>query len=76
MAALPLYGWAYTMAFHRLFADLAAKYRVPLVPFMLANVIGRAEMLQIDRMHPNAAGARTIADHIWPHLQRLLTGGR
>jgi lysophospholipase L1-like esterase len=31
-------------------------------------------MLQIDRMHPNAAGARTIADHIWPHLQRLLAG--
>jgi acyl-CoA thioesterase-1 len=76
MEALPLYGWSYTVAFHRLFGDLAATYAVPVVPFMLANIIGRAEMLQADRLHPNAAGARVMADHIWPHLQRLLNAAR
>jgi acyl-CoA thioesterase-1 len=75
MDALPLYGWSYTVAFHRLFGDLATKYAVPLVPFILTNVIGRGEMLQADRLHPNAAGARAMADHIWPYLQRLIDAG-
>src|SRR4051794_2114410 len=28
MEALPIYGWAYTAAFHKAFVDLAAKYSV------------------------------------------------
>jgi acyl-CoA thioesterase-1 len=76
MEALPLYGWPYTAAFHRLFGELAARYAVPLVPFLLTNIIGRVELLQRDRLHPNAAGARAMADHIWPYLQRMLSAQR
>jgi lysophospholipase L1-like esterase len=28
--------------------------------------------MQRDQIHPNADGARAIADTIWPYLERLL----
>jgi acyl-CoA thioesterase-1 len=72
MEALPLYGWAYTTAFHNLYPELASRYRLTLVPFILQNVIGNPELMQADHAHPNADGARAIADVIWPHLERIL----
>jgi acyl-CoA thioesterase-1 len=74
MEALPIYGWAYTTAFHNAYVELAERYGVPLVPFFLANVIGNAQLMQADRAHPNAEGARAIADQIWKHLEPMLTG--
>ena len=74
METLPIYGWAYTTAFHNAYVGLAGRYRVPVVPFILMNVIGNAQLMQRDRAHPNAEGARAIADTIWPHLERMLTG--
>jgi acyl-CoA thioesterase-1 len=72
MDALPIHGWDYTIAFHRAYTELANQFHIPLVPFVLANVIGNEALMQRDRVHPNAAGARAIADNIWPHLKRLL----
>ena len=72
MEALPTHGWDYSIAFHKAYRELAAKYQVPLVPFMLLNVIGNPDMMQPDRAHPNAAGARAIAENIWPYLDDLL----
>jgi acyl-CoA thioesterase-1 len=66
-------GWNYSIAFHNLFGELAARYKVPLVPFILFNVIGNASLMQPDGAHPNADGARAIAAKIWPSLERLLT---
>jgi len=71
MEALPLYGLDYSIQFHRVFGDLAQHFEIPLVPFMLTGVIGREEMMQRDRIHPTAAGARVIADNIWPYLKPL-----
>jgi acyl-CoA thioesterase-1 len=72
MEALPMYGWNYTVAFHQVYADLARTYKVPLVPFMMMNVLGNPAMMLPDRVHPNAEGARVMADHIWPYLDALL----
>jgi acyl-CoA thioesterase-1 len=72
MDALPLHGWAYSVAFHRAYEELAARYRLTLVPFVLMNVMTDPSLMQTDRAHPNEAGARAIADLIWPHLQPLL----
>lgn len=72
MEALPIHGWAYTAAFHQAYLDLAARYKVPLVPFILLNVIGDPRLMQVDRAHPNADGARAIADVIWPYLEDVL----
>jgi acyl-CoA thioesterase-1 len=74
MEALPMYGWDYTVAFHKAFDELAERYDIPLVPFFLLNVIGNRELMQPDRAHPNAAGARAIAENIWPFLKPLLAG--
>jgi acyl-CoA thioesterase I len=71
MEALPVLGWQYTIDFHQIYPTLAAKYHVPLVPFMLAGVIGNQRLLQPDMVHPNAAGAVEIAAAIWPYLQPL-----
>jgi len=71
MEAFPIYGWQYTLDFHRLYPELAAKYGVPLVPFLLNGVVGNQTMLLPDLVHPNAAGAQAIAANIWPHLQPL-----
>jgi acyl-CoA thioesterase-1 len=72
MEALPLYGWDYTVAFHRAYRELADKYDIPLVPFFMMDVLGNPELLQPDRIHPNASGARAIADTVWPYLRDLL----
>jgi acyl-CoA thioesterase-1 len=72
MDALPLHGWTYSVAFHRAYEELAARYTIPLVPFVLMKVMTDPSLMQSDRAHPNQAGARAIADLIWPHLQPLL----
>ena len=72
MDALPLLGWDYSVAFHKLYEDLAMRFRVPLVPFLLVNVMSNPSLMQSDHVHPNRDGARAIADFIWPSLQALL----
>ena len=72
MDALPMHGWGYTVAFHRLYEDLASRYHVPLVPFVLMKIMTDASLMQSDHAHPNEAGARAIADLIWPYLEPLL----
>jgi acyl-CoA thioesterase-1 len=72
MEALPMYGWNYAVAFHQLYADLARSYDLPLVPFIMMNVLGNPALMQPDRVHPNADGARAIGEQIWPYLDRLL----
>ena len=71
MDALPLYGWQYTADFHNIYPELAKKYNVPLVPFLLTGVVANQTMLLPDMIHPNAAGAKAIAANIWPYLQPL-----
>jgi len=72
MEALPIHGWDYSVAFHNAYRDLAARYQVTLVPFILMNVIGNPQLMQPDRAHPNAEGARRIADNVWPYVKPLL----
>jgi len=72
MEAPPIHGWDYTRAFHVAYEELAAECRVPLVPFVLMNVIGRADRMQRDYMHPNEEGARVMAENLWPYLQPML----
>lgn len=71
MEALPLYGWQYTIDFHNIFPELAKKYGVPLVPFMLDGVFGNPDLMSPDGIHPNAAGARLVASNIWTELHPL-----
>lgn len=71
MEALPLQGWQYTLDFHRMYDDLSATYGVPLVPFLMNGVLGNPDLMSDDGVHPNAAGARNIADTIWEYVQPI-----
>lgn len=75
METLPLHGFQYAVDFHDLFPTLAARYDVPLVPFLLSGVALDPAMNLPDGVHPNRAGARRIADNVWPWLLPLLDAG-
>jgi acyl-CoA thioesterase-1 len=73
MQVPPNYGAAYARAFSGVFPDVARRTGSALVPFLLDGVAADPRLNQADGVHPNAAGHRAIAEHIWPHLVALLT---
>jgi acyl-CoA thioesterase I len=72
MEAPPNFGQDYIVSFHQVYPDLARKYRIPLVPFLLQNVAGIESLNQRDGIHPTAEGARLVADNIWAVLGPVL----
>jgi acyl-CoA thioesterase-1 len=68
----PNYGPAYTDQFDAMYRDLAAQYRLPLIPFLLEGVALNAEMVQADGLHPTAAAQPRLLDNVWPTLEPLL----
>lgn len=72
METPPTRGIQYTIDFHNVFPELAAQYRLPLMPFLLTGVFGDPALNLPDGLHPNAAGHRRIAETMWPYLEPLL----
>jgi acyl-CoA thioesterase I len=68
----PNYGVDYIHRFDAVYPDLEAKYKVPLLPFLLVNVAGNARLMQRDGLHPNAEGTRTVADNVFKALEPML----
>lgn len=71
MEAPPNYGRDYIAGFHKVYPELAAQYRVALVPFLLQNVAGNASLNQRDGIHPTPEGARLVADNVWSVLKPI-----
>jgi acyl-CoA thioesterase-1 len=74
MEAPPNFGAAYTSEFREAFRALANDEGVTYVPFLLEGVAGLPEMNQADGIHPNAAGARRVADTVWAALGPVVSG--
>ena len=72
MEAPPNFGPEYTAEFREAFRDLADDEDVAFVPFFLDGVAGDPALNQGDGLHPNAAGARRIADTVWTALAPLV----
>lgn len=68
----PNYGPSYTRKFHQLYVDLAARHRIPLVPFLLEGVATDAALMQQDGLHPTAAAQMKVLGNVWTHLQDML----
>ena len=68
----PNYGARYTSAFAQVFADLAERKQVPLVPFFLEGVGGVPGMMQADGIHPTQDAQAVLLDNVWPTLKPML----
>jgi acyl-CoA thioesterase-1 len=72
IAGMQLPGYTaddYVFAFGQMFADLAAKNRAALVPYLLEGVAGNPSLNLPDGMHPNAAGHKFLAENVWRVLE-------
>ena len=56
----------------RMDTGLAARFNLPLVPFLLQKVALNPELMQSDGLHPNAAGEPPVLQTVWPYLVSLL----
>jgi acyl-CoA thioesterase I len=74
MLAPPNWGHEYQQEFDAIYPRLAAKYHVPLYPFILDGVALDPKLVQADGLHPNVAGAALIAEKLAPYVARLLQG--
>ena len=72
MEAPPNYGAEYASSFRQSYRELALKYRVLFIPFLLDKVAGQASLNQADGIHPNPEGAAIVADTVWNVLKPLL----
>jgi len=79
MQAPPNMGREYTDAFASVFPELAEVNGALLVPFLLEDVGGVAELNQGDQIHPTAEGHRILARNVWrvlgPHLNERFSLG-
>jgi len=72
MEAPPNYGAEYAASFRQAYRELALKYKVLFIPFLLDKVAGQASLNQADGIHPNPEGAAIVADTVWAVLKPLL----
>jgi len=66
------WGQTYKKEFDSIYPELASRYGVALVPFMMAGVWGDPKLLIGDGLHPNAAGVARMTDVLAPPVQNLL----
>ncbi len=65
MLAPPNLGAVYRRSFDGIYPALAAKHRAALVPFFLQGVVGKADLIQPDRVHPTGPGIEAmVADTV------------
>lgn len=64
-------GHEYISAFGKMYVDLAAKNEAALVPYLLEGVAGDPLLNLPDRLHPNAAGHKILAENVWRVLQQI-----
>jgi acyl-CoA thioesterase I len=68
----PNYGPDYIRQFNQTYALLAAKYHVPLLPFLLQDVYGVAGDMQADGIHATDQGNAQVAKNLLPLITPLL----
>ena len=79
LAGMQLPGYTsqdYVSAFGAIYEALARKNNATLIPYFLEGVAGNPALNQWDRVHPNAAGQRVLAENVWRVLEPLLRKAR
>lgn len=63
------YGEPYRTNFEKIFTDLARKYKLRLIPFLLEGVGGNPKLNLPDGIHPNAQGYEVVAKNVLTVLE-------
>lgn len=66
------YGPEYIHSFEQIYIDLAKRYKLARIPFLLDGVGGHPDLMQADGIHPTAEGAEIVAHNVMNYLQPLL----
>lgn len=69
---LPNYGQAYGAAVARVYRDIARDQKATLVPCFVCKVGVDPNLMQPDRIHPNARAQTRMLDAVWPSIQPKL----
>ncbi len=72
MTLPPNYGPEYIQSFQNIYRDLAGKYKVPRIPFLLEAVALHPDLMQRDGIHPTAQGNELVAKTVMRYLKPLL----
>ena len=75
MLAPPTMGSDYQRDYSEAFPDLADKYKISYLPFLLQGIALDKNLNQADGIHPNAAGAKIMTENIYKELKPLLGNG-
>jgi len=68
----PNYGPVYVDEFNKTYVEIAEKYKVPMMPFLLKGVFGEAGSMQSDGIHATAQGNQQVAKNVLELLNPLL----
>lgn len=68
----PNYGPRYSNEFKTLYAKLAEKNQLGLIPFLLEGIGGKAELMQRDGIHPTAEAQQIIVNTALPEIKKYL----
>lgn len=68
----PNYGKKYTEEFEAMYKKIATTEKVPLHPFILKDVAGKAEYNMPDGVHPNAKGQELVAKTVTEFVEKNL----
>lgn len=66
------YGTRYTQAFEAVYAEVAEELDIEWIEFFMDGVALNDELLQDDRIHPNAEAQPILLDNAWPVIRATL----
>ena len=70
---IPLnYGPRYTEAFENAFREVASAHEVPWIEFFMEGIALNDDLLQDDRIHPNAEAQPLLLENAWPIISASL----
>jgi acyl-CoA thioesterase-1 len=75
MHAAPNLGRDYVQRYNAVFPRLAEKHGAYFYPFLLQDVAAESDLNLGDGIHPNEAGARRIAEGLYPLIEKMIKQG-
>jgi acyl-CoA thioesterase-1 len=68
----PNYGRDYVQGFQEVYPQLAKRFRIRLMPFLLDGIADKPELFQPDGIHPTATAQPMIMEKVWIYLRPML----